>query len=114
MTGSKHDGHLGAVYDAKEPEEVAGFYNLWAESYDADMAAAGYRHPAICMALLTRYLPRGAEPLLDAGAGTGLVGEWLGIMGYPRVEALDLSEGMLAVARKKNIYSELHQMALGE
>jgi len=108
-----HEGHLGAVYDANEPEEVAGHYDRWAESYDADMAVAGYRHPAICLALLSRYLPREAEPLLDAGAGTGLVGEWLGIMGYPRVEALDISEGMLAVARKKGVYSELHQLALG-
>ncbi len=114
MTSSKHDGHLGAVYDAKKPEEVAGHYDRWAESYDSDMAVAGYRHPAICMALLTRHLPRGAEPLLDAGAGTGLVGEWLGIMGYPRVDALDISEGMLAVARKKRIYNQLHQMALGD
>jgi len=113
MTNSKHDGHLGAVYDAKKPEEVAGHYDRWAESYDADMAVAGYRHPAICLALLTRHLPRGAEPLLDAGAGTGLVGEWLGILGYPRVEALDISEGMLAVARKKGVYSEFHQLALG-
>ena len=113
MTNSKHDGHLGAVYDAKEPEEIAGHYDRWAQSYDADMAAAGYRHPAICLALLSRHLPRGAEPLLDAGAGTGLVGEWLGIMGYPRVEALDISEGMLAVARKKGVYSDVHQLALG-
>lgn len=113
MTNSKHDGHLGAVYDAKEPEEIAGHYDRWAQSYDADMAAAGYRHPAICLALLSRHLPRGTEPLLDAGAGTGLVGEWLGIMGYPRVEALDISEGMLAVARKKGVYSDVHQLALG-
>ena len=113
MTDPKHEGHLGAVYDAKKPEEVAGHYDRWAESYDADMAAAGYRHPAICLALLTRHLPRAAEPLLDAGAGTGLVGEWLGIIGYPRVEALDLSEGMLAVARKKGVYSATHQLALG-
>ena len=113
MTNTKHDGHLGAVYDAKQPEEIAGHYDNWAATYDADMAAAGYRHPAICLALLARHLPRGAEPLLDAGAGTGLVGEWLGIMGYPRVEALDISEGMLAVARKKGVYSGIHQLALG-
>ncbi len=46
-------------------------------------------------------------------AGTGLIGEWLGIMGYPQVEGLDLSEGMLAVAAAKNSYRALHHLALG-
>ena len=64
-------------------------------------------------ALLARHLPRGAAPLLDAGAGTGLIGEWLGIMGYPDVEALDISEGMLAVARAKGVYRALHVGVLG-
>ena len=104
---------LNAVYAAKAPDEVARAYDAWAQTYDADMARAGYRHPAIGLALLARHLPRGSAPVLDAGAGTGLVGEWLGPIGYPQVEALDLSEGMLAVARSKNIYSALHQAALG-
>ena len=77
------------------------------------MAVAGYRHPSICLALLARHLPRGAAPLLDAGAGTGLIGEWLGIMGYPHVEALDISEGMLAKAAEKGAYKAFHRLALG-
>jgi predicted TPR repeat methyltransferase len=113
MSGAKHDGHLGKVYEAKKPEDVAALYDNWATSYDREMAVAGYRHPSICLALLARYLPRGTSPLLDAGAGTGLVGEWLAIMGYPQVDALDISSGMLAVARSKGIYADLHQAALG-
>src|SRR5690606_32150398 len=74
----------------------------------------GYRHPSICLALLARHLPRGAAPLLDAGAGTGLIGEWLSLMGYPHVEGLDISEGMLARAAKKGVYAGLHYAALGE
>jgi predicted TPR repeat methyltransferase len=113
MKTSHHSGALGAVYDAKAPEEVAALYDGWAGTYDAEMAVAGYRHPSICLALLARHLPRGAAPLLDAGAGTGLIGGWLGIMGYPHVEALDISEGMLAVAAKKAVYKALHNLALG-
>jgi SAM-dependent methyltransferase len=108
-----HEGALGAVYAARRPEEVAALYDGWAGSYDAEMAAAGYRHPTICLALLARHLPRGAAPLLDAGAGTGLIGEWLGIMGYPHVEALDISEGMLAEARRKGGYAAYRCLALG-
>ncbi len=113
MSDSGHDGHLGAVYGAKSPEEIAALYDGWAGSYEAEMAAAGYRHPTICLALLARHLPRGSKPLLDAGAGTGLLGEWLGIAGYPDVEGLDLSEGMLAVAARKGVYTKLHRLALG-
>lgn len=113
MPKGQHHGPLGAVYAASDPAEVAAHYDGWAESYDADMAANGYRHPTICLALLARHLPRGTQPVLDAGAGTGLVGEWLGIIGYPRVEALDISEGMLAVARRKGVYAAHHVLALG-
>lgn len=113
MADSKHGGSLGAVYDAKRPEEVAALYDRWADTYDGEMAQAGYRHPTICLALLARHLHRGATPLLDAGAGTGLIGEWLRIMGYPMVEALDISEGMLAQAARKNVYVALHRLTLG-
>lgn len=113
MAEGHHEGTLGAVYEAKRPEEVAALYDRWAETYDADMALAGYRHPTICLALIARHLPRGAAPLLDAGAGTGLIGEWLGLLGYPHVEALDISQGMLARAAKTNAYKALHCLALG-
>lgn len=113
MTDVKHSGALGDVYAAKGPEEVAALYDRWAATYDVEMATAGYRHPTICLALLTRHLASGATPLLDAGVGTGLIGEWLGIMGYPHVEGLDISEGMLAQAARKGCYAELHRLALG-
>ncbi len=109
----RHEGHLGAVYAAKSPEDVARHYDEWADNYDAYMAAAGYRHPAIALALLARHLPRGAAPVLDAGCGTGLIGEWLSIAVYPRAEGLDLSQGMLAVAERKGVYAALHRAALG-
>ncbi|MBA3325481.1 MAG: class I SAM-dependent methyltransferase [Rhodobacteraceae bacterium] len=107
--GSQLDG----VYAAKSPEEVARRYDGWAETYEGEMARIGYRHPAIALALLARHLPRGAGPILDAGAGTGLVGEWLGILGYPEAEALDISPGMLEVAARKGVYRDLHLGALG-
>ncbi len=42
------------------------------------------------------------------------MGEVLAKLGYHDLVAMDLSEGMLAEARKKNIYQELHQMVMGE
>ena len=113
MADGHHEGALGQVYSAKKPEEVAALYDRWADTYDAEMAAAGYRHPSIALALLARHLPRGATPVLDAGCGTGLVGEWLGIVGYPEIEGLDISAGMLERARAKGAYARLHNLALG-
>ncbi|MEW6631033.1 MAG: class I SAM-dependent methyltransferase [Pseudomonadota bacterium] len=113
MADDRHNSTLSAAYAAKRPEEVAAIYDSWSETYDAEMSVAGYRHPTICLALLARHLPHGAEPILDAGAGTGLIGEWLAITGYPRVEALDISQGMLDKAAAKGVYAALHRLALG-
>jgi len=110
---AEHDGHLGAVYGAKAPEEIAAVYDAWAETYDAEMAEAGYRHPTIGMALLARHLPKGAGPILDAGVGTGLTGAWFGILGWTDVHGIDISEGMLAVAARKGAYARLSRAVLG-
>jgi predicted TPR repeat methyltransferase len=98
---------LEAVYGATSAEEIARTYDAWAESYDAEMAAVGYRHPSICLALLARHLPPGAGPVLDAGAGTGLIGEWLRLLGYAPVEGVDISPGMLREAARKGAYDRL-------
>jgi predicted TPR repeat methyltransferase len=113
MGQGQHAGHLGAVYSAQAPEEIARAYDAWADSYDAEMARAGYRHPAVGAGLLARHVPRGAGPILDAGCGTGLLGEWLGILGLGPLHGLDLSEGMLARARARGAYATLTRAALG-
>lgn len=99
---------LDAVYAASSVAEVARTYDAWAATYDGEMAALGYRHPTICLALLARHLASGG-PVLDAGAGTGLLGEWLKLTGYAPVEAVDLSPGMLAVAAAKGVYDRLEE-----
>lgn len=107
------DERLADVYGATSPEEIANHYDQWASAYDTDMAQAGYLHPSVAVALLTRHLQPGAAPILDAGAGTGLVGGWLGILGYPDIDGLDISNGMLKVAAAKGGYRQLHHLALG-
>ncbi|MGJ8571492.1 MAG: class I SAM-dependent DNA methyltransferase [Hoeflea sp.] len=113
MSVENKTARLGAVYQAESTDEVAKVYDSWAEKYDNDMSLAGYRHPAISLAILSRHVPKGAGPLLDAGAGTGLIGEWLAITGYSDVDALDISAGMLAVAERKGVYKGLYKAALG-
>ena len=65
------------------------------------------RHPAICVALLARYVPPGNVRVLDAGVGTGIVGELLAIVGYAAIDGIDISQGMLDKAAEKGLYADL-------
>ncbi len=108
------DSGLDAVYGAKTPEESRALYQAWAADYDADNLKKGYRLAGIAAALLARYLPRGEGPVLDAGCGTGLIGEALAIFGYQDIEGLDISERMLEGARARSVYQKLGLQVLGE
>lgn len=60
-----------------------------------------------------RLLLRDAR-ILDAGAGTGLLGVALVERGFLRLDALDLSPAMLAVAERKAVYGTLLEARLGD
>ena len=44
--------------------------------------------------------------IMDAGAGTGLIGVELKNLGYVDIDALDISQEMLNVAKEKNTYKK--------
>tara|TARA_R110000787_G_scaffold142203_1_gene255808 strand:+ start:38962 stop:39609 length:648 start_codon:yes stop_codon:yes gene_type:complete len=105
---------LHKVYVSESAEESAAIYDGWSESYEEHMTGAGYTHPAMVAAMLSRHQPAGTEPILDAGAGTGIMGEILTASGYPIVCGFDASPGMLAKAGEKNKYQDLRLGRLGE
>ena len=99
---------------SRDKEELTEKYDNWAKDYDAELQRDfQYVGPQRTAEFLARYVSREAK-ILDAGAGTGLVGEVLAKIGYQNLVAMDLSEGMLAEAQRKNVYREFHQMAMGE
>ncbi len=112
MTNHKKE-ILDRVYSAKTNIELEAGYNEWARSYDDDLRRFGYRLPTIVTGLCGRYVSREAGLLLDAGCGTGLIGDALRLLGYEHLVGIDMSAGMLSVAREKGSYCELHQMILG-
>ncbi len=102
------------IYSTKDNEELLERYDEWAASYDEDLTThEEYRAPAVTAEVLYRLVPKEAK-LLDAGAGTGLLGEVLAAAGYGDIVAIDLSQGMLEVAAAKGVYRELRRMVLGE
>jgi len=102
------------IYSSRDNKELAERYDQWAKDYDADLDGGfGWRGPQRAVEFFARYVPKNARTL-DAGAGTGLVGQLLARSGYTDLVAMDLSEGMLEEARKKNVYREFHQMVMGE
>jgi predicted TPR repeat methyltransferase len=90
-----------------EPGEVAGRYDDWAASYDADLASWSYRAPAVVAHEVLGRLPT-AGSVLDVGCGTGLVGRELRSRGFAgRVIGLDLSQASLDVAGESGGYDSL-------
>ncbi|MCP3972233.1 MAG: class I SAM-dependent methyltransferase [Rhodobacteraceae bacterium] len=105
---------LHDVYASSSLDEAAGIYDSWADDYEDHMGGVGYSHPAMVAAMLARHQPAGSAPILDAGAGTGIMAGILGAMGYPTIYGFDISQGMLGLAMAKGFYKDLRTGCLGE
>lgn len=100
---SDEDHTLDGAYALKTPEDSVRYYRDWAATYDADFAGAtAYRSPAAVARAFAGL--GGGGPVLDVGAGTGLVAEALGKLGIGPVDGIDISAEMLAVAATKGVY----------
>jgi predicted TPR repeat methyltransferase len=92
---------------------VAATFDSFAASFESKLARLSYRAPRLVAAMLEDAVGEAAKNLdmLDAGCGTGLCGTL--ITGFARtLTGVDLSAGMLAQAREKQVYDELLQLEL--
>jgi predicted TPR repeat methyltransferase len=105
---------LHDAYSAGNSKVTSVVYDNWSKEYEAHMRGVGYTHPTMTAAMFARYQSAGDAPVLDAGAGTGILGEILPALGYPKIDGFDASAGMLALAAKKNLYRDLKFGVLGE
>ena len=102
------------IYSSSNNQELAERYDQWAKDYEQDLAQDfEWLGPQRTVELFVKYVAKDSR-VLDAGAGTGLVGMFLSQYGYGQIIAMDLSSGMLEEARKKSVYQEFHQMVMGE
>ena len=102
---SKKHKNLQKAYNLSSPEDNVDFYRSWAEDYDTDFAG-GMDYILPCQ-VATQFIKfNGKGPVLDVGAGTGLLGIEISKLNKIEMHATDISEEMLLVAEKKGIYSK--------
>ena len=102
------------VYGSTTNQELEERYDQWATEYDRDLAEDfAWNAPDNGARVLASLVPADAN-VLDAGAGTGLAGICLAAAGFTNMAAMDISQGMLDVAKEKNVYSSFHQMVMGD
>ena len=102
------DGWL--VSGSTATDEVREYYDAQAATYDTTLASWGYEAPAHVAALLMQRLPDdgASRTVLDAGCGTGLVGQALRDAGFHgTLLGVDLSPDSVALAEARGIYGEL-------
>lgn len=98
---------LSSALTLTGPEACLAHYRAWARSYDSGFARdMDYLLPAhVAAAFLAAG---GGSPVLDVGAGTGLLAERLQDMGQTGpIDAVDFSSEMLERAAGKGIYRNL-------
>ena len=102
MTNKKPD--LDAAYALETPEDNRALYADWAASYDSGFAPdMDYQLPRM-VGLIFCEAFRGTGPVLDVGAGTGLLAQNIPIRGMLEMDGLDISPDMLAIAKRKGLY----------
>ena len=103
------------IDSSKSREEYEERYDEWASAYDKDLTEKWeYKLPAFLGDLFMKYVTNHQACILDAGAGTGLSGEYIVDKGYTNLSAIDMSQSMLDEAKVKNIYKSIDRMILGE
>lgn len=104
---------LHEAYRSTDPAATSAVYDDWSDTYETHMLGVGYAHPAMVAGILCRHQPAGDGAILDAGCGTGIMGELLTALGYTDVSGFDASAGMLARAERRGIYRDLKPGLLG-
>jgi predicted TPR repeat methyltransferase len=94
---------------------IEATFDSFASSFESKLERLSYRAPALIGAMLQDFGVERSHHLdvLDAGCGTGLCGAIVAPFAR-RLVGVDLSEGMLAHAKDKNVYHALTKAELTE
>lgn len=106
-----YKANYGVFKGGLSREEIAEYYNKWAETgqYDTHLNPDRYTGPEVAaQALASNFAAesRRNARILDIAAGTGRLGAELFKLGFRNLDALDPSVGMLCKAMQRNIYTK--------
>ena len=94
------------AYNLLTSSDHRDYYDGWAKTYEQDFVTeTSYIYPEKIAGLLMNWIGSRNINVADIGCGTGLIGEQLRKTGWI-IDGFDISEGMLAEARKKKVYQE--------
>ena len=108
-TGTNVSFFLQSILAVSSPDDCGAIYDKWAKTYDIDVRHAGvdYVGPPMTAHAVVAADGNITGSILDAGCGTGLVGVALSQAGAKNIDGIDISPGMLKVARRTGIYNDL-------
>ena len=96
-------------------QDCMRIYDKWAATYNDEVGdeAQNYVAPVLVAQVALKSSNNPAKSvILDAGCGTGLVGQALAMAGAKAIDGLDLSPAMLTVANQTGAYRSLGQADL--
>ncbi|WP_432698550.1 methyltransferase domain-containing protein [Marinobacterium sp. YM272] len=108
------DAAEGRLAEQAPDQYVRELYNTHAEKFEQQLVGRlHYRAPEQLTSALAKHLPDQLGRVADLGCGSGLLGQSL-TAGFQidYLAGCDLSEGMLAQARSKAVYTQLEQANL--
>ncbi len=91
---------------SKHPKDVENEYDSISHSYDAELEAKGYLAPQHAGTVIKNHVPNTNSIILEAGCGTGLLGQELSKQGFTNVTGMDISALCLQEAESKNVYAK--------
>lgn len=108
-----YQGFLERAYTLKGQDDNKKLYDDWADTYDSHLNPEIYKSPQAAVdAVVREVYSDGTDKIevLDAGCGTGLVADCFKkskLSDRCEIDGLDLTQAMLDVAAKKNVYRKL-------
>ena len=99
---------LQDAYSLSSVEDTINLYKAWSKNYDRDFAHKNnYKSPQNVVKYFLKYSRKGDSPILDVGAGTGLISKYLKKYSSSKIHAIDISKEMLDQAEQKKNYEKI-------